>query len=121
MSLATPPRMRKSAARNAKTAAKVKMPAKMVYFFGPKGTEGDGDNKALLGGKGANLAKMCNYGLPVPPGFTITTEVCDLYYKAGRRLPQPLLKEVKAQVAKLEKAVGKKFGCKRDQIGRAHV
>ena len=88
----------------------------MVYFFGAKGTEGDGDNKALLGGKGANLAKMCNYGLPVPPGFTISTEVCKLYYDAGRKLPQPLLKEVKAQVAKLEKAVGKKFGCKRDPL-----
>jgi pyruvate,orthophosphate dikinase len=116
MSLANPPRSKKPASRSAKTAPKVKIPSKMVFFFGAKGTEGDGTNKALLGGKGANLAKMCEYGLPVPPGFTISTEVCDLYYKAGRKLPQPLLKEVKAQVTKLEKAVGKKFGSTRDPL-----
>jgi pyruvate,orthophosphate dikinase len=116
MSLANPPRSRKSASRPAKSAAKVKVPSKMVFFFGAKGTEGDGDNKALLGGKGANLAKMCNFGLPVPPGFTISTEVCKLYYNAGRKLPPALLKEVKAQVAKLEKAVGKNFGSTRDPL-----
>jgi pyruvate,orthophosphate dikinase len=116
MSLANPPRSRKSASRPAKSAAKVKVPSKMVFFFGAKGTEGDGDNKALLGGKGANLARMCQYGLPVPPGFTISTEVCKLYYDAGRKLPAALLKEVKAQVAKLEKAVGKKFGSNRDPL-----
>jgi len=116
MSLANPPRSKKPASRSAKTAPKVKVPSKMVFFFGAKGTEGDGENKALLGGKGANLAKMCNYGLPVPPGFTISTEVCKLYYDAGRKLPAALLKEVKAQVAKLEKAVGKKFGSTRDPL-----
>ena len=88
----------------------------MVFFFGAKGTEGDGDNKSLLGGKGANLAKMCNFGLPVPPGFTITTDVCNLYYANGKKLPAQLDKEVKAQVAKLERAVGKKFGSKRDPL-----
>ena len=116
MSLANPPRSKKPASRSAKTAPKVKVPSKMVFFFGAKGTEGDGENKALLGGKGANLAKMCNYGLPVPPGFTISIEVCKLYYDAGRKLPAALLKEVKAQVAKLEKAVGKKFGSTRDPL-----
>ncbi|MBM4006954.1 MAG: pyruvate, phosphate dikinase [Planctomycetes bacterium] len=116
MSLANPSRSKKPASRSAKTAPKVKVPSKMVFFFGAKGTEGDGENKALLGGKGANLAKMCNYGLPVPPGFTISTEVCKLYYDAGRKLPAALLKEVKAQVAKLEKAVGKKFGSTRDPL-----
>ena len=120
MSLATAPRSKKRSARTAKSStkgsAKVKKPSKMVFFFGAKGTEGDGDNKSLLGGKGANLAKMCNYGLPVPPGFTITTDVCNLYYANGKKLPAQLDKEVKAQVAKLERAVGKKFGSKRDPL-----
>jgi pyruvate,orthophosphate dikinase len=120
MSLAMPPRSTKRPARTAKASAKgksrVKVPSKLVYFFGAKGTEGDGGNKALLGGKGANLARMCQYGLPVPPGFTITTDVCTLYYAAGQRMPPQLLKEVKAQVARLEKAVGKKFGCRKDPL-----
>ncbi|MFM1831625.1 MAG: Pyruvate, phosphate dikinase [Planctomycetota bacterium] len=120
MSLAMPPRSTKRPARTAKASAKgksrVKVPSKLVYFFGAKGTEGDGGNKALLGGKGANLARMCQYGLPVPPGFTITTDVCTLYYEAGKRMPPQLLKEVKAQVAKLERAVGKKFGCRKDPL-----
>jgi pyruvate,orthophosphate dikinase len=120
MSLAMPPRSTKRPARTAKASAKgksrVKVPSKLVYFFGAKGTEGDGGNKALLGGKGANLARMCQYGLPVPPGFTITTDVCTLYYAAGQRMPPQLLKEVKAQVAKLERAVGKKFGCRKDPL-----
>jgi pyruvate,orthophosphate dikinase len=118
MSLATPPRSTKRSARTSKSAAKakVKMPSKLVYFFGAKGTEGDGGNKALLGGKGANLARMCQYGLPVPPGFTITTDVCTLFYQGGKRMPPQLLKEVKAQVAKLERAVGRKFGCRKDPL-----
>ena len=60
---------------------------KMIYYFGRTKTEGTGKQKQLLGGKGANLAEMTSIGLPVPPGFTITTEVCDLYYKSGRKLP----------------------------------
>ncbi len=116
-----PPRSSKRSSRTTSASAKarsskVKVPSKLVYFFGAKGTEGDGSNKALLGGKGANLARMCQYGLPVPPGFTITTDVCTLYYKAGKRMPPQLLKEVKAQVAKLERAVGKKFGCRKDPL-----
>ena len=59
----------------------------MVYYFGKTKTEGKGKSKALLGGKGLNLAEMTSIGLPVPPGFTITTEVCDAYYKAGEKLP----------------------------------
>ncbi len=120
MSLAMPPRSTKRSARTAKASskgkAKVKVPSKLVYFFGAKGTEGDGSDKALLGGKGANLARMCQYGLPVPPGFTITTDVCTLFYQGGKRMPPQLLKEVKAQVAKLERAVGKKFGCRKDPL-----
>ena len=63
---------------------------KMVYYFGKSKTEGKGKSKNLLGGKGANLAEMTSIGLPVPPGFTITTEVCDAYYKAGKKLPSGL-------------------------------
>ena len=60
-------------------------PPKMIYYFGKTKTEGRGEQKDLLGGKGANLADMTSIGLPVPPGFTITTEVCDLYYKNGKQ------------------------------------
>ena len=59
----------------------------MCYYFGATRTDGRGDQKQLLGGKGANLAEMTSIGLPVPPGFTITTACCDLYYKQGRKLP----------------------------------
>ena len=62
--------------------AQAAAPSKMVYFFGKK-SEGSAKDKQLLGGKGANLAEMCNMGLPVPPGFTISTETCAAYYKAG--------------------------------------
>ena len=83
---------------------------KMIYYFGRTKTEGNGKQKDLLGGKGANLAEMTSIGLPVPPGFTITTEVCDLYYKSGRKLPAGLMDEVAKNVAMLEKELGKKFG-----------
>ena len=83
---------------------------KMVYYFGRTKTEGKGHQKDLLGGKGANLAEMTSIGLPVPPGFTITTEVCDLYYKSGSKLPPGLMDEVAKNVATLEKELGKKFG-----------
>jgi pyruvate,orthophosphate dikinase len=83
---------------------------KMIYYFGRTKTEGSGKQKMLLGGKGANLAEMTSIGLPVPPGFTITTEVCDLYYKSGRKLPAGLMEEVAKNVAMLEKELGKKFG-----------
>ncbi len=85
-------------------------PTKMIYYFGKTKTEGKGNQKLLLGGKGANLAEMTSIGLPVPPGFTITTEVCDLYYKSGRKLPPGLMEEVGRNVAMLEKELGKKFG-----------
>jgi pyruvate,orthophosphate dikinase len=85
-------------------------PGKMVYYFGKMKTEGDGTMKILLGGKGANLAEMTSIGLPVPPGFTITTETCGAYYKAGQRLPHGLMNEVHKNIAHLEKETGKKFG-----------
>ena len=83
---------------------------KMVYYFGKKKTEGKGKSKILLGGKGTNLAEMTSIGLPVPPGFTITTEVCDAYYKSGEKLPSGLMDQVNKAVVLLEKELGKKFG-----------
>ena len=83
---------------------------KMSYYFGSTKTEGKGIGKHILGGKGANLAEMTSIGLPVPPGFTITTECCAGYYKNGRKLPAGLMDEVKKNVAILEKELGKKFG-----------
>ncbi|MCA9122028.1 MAG: pyruvate, phosphate dikinase [Planctomycetaceae bacterium] len=83
---------------------------KMVYYFGQTRCDGRGKSKALLGGKGLNLAEMTAIGLPVPPGLTITTEVCANYYKEGRQLPKGLMDEVHAGVKTLEKELGKKFG-----------
>ena len=83
---------------------------KFVYFFGGGKAEGKKEMKALLGGKGANLADMSSLGLPVPPGFTITTEVCDLFYKLGRKYPAGLAQEVTTNIQKLEKLTGKTFG-----------
>ncbi|MHB8110982.1 MAG: pyruvate, phosphate dikinase [Syntrophorhabdaceae bacterium] len=83
---------------------------KFVYFFGGKKAEGDLKLKNLLGGKGAGLADMVNIGIPVPPGFTITTEVCTLFYKGGMKLPKGLDKEVLENIKKVEKIMGAKFG-----------
>jgi pyruvate,orthophosphate dikinase len=84
--------------------------AKWVYRFGADQTEGRAEMKNLLGGKGANLAEMASLGLPVPPGFTITTEVCTFFYANAREYPAELKDEVSAGVAHIEKAVGLKFG-----------
>ncbi|MDD3179386.1 MAG: pyruvate, phosphate dikinase [Opitutaceae bacterium] len=94
----------------AKSAAKnpVKGP-KYVYLFGKK-TDGNGSMKPLLGGKGANLAEMCRIGLPVPPGFTITTEVCTYYYQNKRTYPSCLQAQIEAGVATIEAQTGMKFG-----------
>ncbi|MBI5642018.1 MAG: pyruvate, phosphate dikinase [Deltaproteobacteria bacterium] len=86
------------------------MAKKYVYFFGGGKAEGKGGMKELLGGKGAGLAEMTNIGLPVPAGFTITTEVCDYFYKNNRKYPQGYSFEVKKNLARLEKLVGKKLG-----------
>ncbi len=83
---------------------------KYVYFFGNGKAEGKADMKNLLGGKGANLAEMTNIGLPVPPGFTITTEVCTHYYANKNTYPKVLTAQVKDALAKVEKAMGAKFG-----------
>jgi pyruvate,orthophosphate dikinase len=84
--------------------------AKYVYSFGGGSAEGDGSQKNLLGGKGANLAEMARIGLPVPPGFTITTEVCTHFYANGRSYPKGLEAEVARHLAGVEKKLGKKFG-----------
>jgi len=86
------------------------MSPKNVYFFGAGKAEGRTDMKNLLGGKGANLAEMTSIGIPVPAGFTITTEVCTYYYKNKKKYPQGLDKEVAQAMAKVEKAMGMKFG-----------
>ena len=83
---------------------------KMVYYFGKNKAEGQGLGKSLLGGKGANLAEMCAIGLPVPPGFTITTEMCAAYYEQGGKMPPKLMDAVHEQVNALEEELGKKFG-----------
>src|SRR3974377_293530 len=87
-------------------------PAKYVYLFGNKKADGNGSMKPLLGGKGANLAEMSRIGLPVPPGFTITTEVCTYYYQNKKSYPKSLEPTVKAGVAFIEKIMGTKFGDK---------
>ncbi len=83
---------------------------KWVYDFGGGASDGDASMKNLLGGKGANLAEMSNLELPVPPGFTITTEVCTVYYELKRRYPEGLGAQVEASLAALEKKAGKTFG-----------
>jgi len=89
-----------------------------VFFYGAgkKNTEGDASMKAILGGKGANLAEMANAGLPVPPGFTISTEACAYYSKKGGSYPPKMMDQVKTQLAKLEKIMGKKLGDTRDPL-----
>src|SRR5688572_14724555 len=79
---------------------------KPIYFL----DEADGGNKKLLGGKGAGLVEMTRLGLPVPPGFIITTEICEKFYEAGRRLPDGLMDEVRNSIMRLENLTGKKFG-----------
>jgi len=86
------------------------MAKKYVYFFGNGKADGRSDMKNLLGGKGANLAEMTNLGIPVPPGFTITTEVCTLYYKNNRKYPRELKKQIDEALARVEKIMGRKFG-----------
>src|SRR5262245_9101349 len=93
----------------AKTVKKMTRGERYVYLFGRK-TDGNGTMKPLLGGKGANLAEMCRIGLPVPPGFTITTEVCTYYYDNKRSYPSALRGQMEAGIASIEQQTGKKFG-----------
>jgi pyruvate,orthophosphate dikinase len=92
--------------------AKATKTSKYVYLFGNKQADGNGSMKPLLGGKGANLAEMARIGLPVPPGFTITTEVCTYYYQNKQTYPKALTPMVEDGITHLEKIVGTKFGDK---------
>ena len=98
----------KSQSTPVKSAAPKK--GKYVYSFGDGVADGDGSLKTLLGGKGANLAEMTRIGLPVPPGFTISTEVCTYFYDNKRTYPPELEKQVETAISKIEKSAGKKFG-----------
>src|SRR5213075_1089163 len=90
--------------------------SKYVYVFGNKKADGDGSMKALLGGKGANLAEMTRIGLPVPPGFTLTTEVCTYYYAHKRTYPPALKAQMETGLASIERQTGKKFGDMKDPL-----
>src|SRR5688572_28195197 len=83
---------------------------KQVYFFGDGKADGNRNMKDLLGGKGANLAEMANLGLPVPPGFTITTEVCTGFYRNDNQYPEGLAREVEAALSEVGTIVGAVFG-----------
>jgi len=89
---------------------------KLVYFFGNGEAEGDAKQRDLLGGKGANLAEMTNLGIPVPPGFTIATDVCEAYYANNKQHPAGLKEEVEANLARLEQVMGKKLGDPEDPL-----
>ena len=94
--------------KSAKSTAPKK--GKFVYTFGAAKADGDGKMKSLLGGKGANLAEMTRIGLPVPPGFTISTEVCTYFYDNKRTYPKELQAQMEAGVRNMEKIMGTKFG-----------
>ncbi len=89
---------------------------KRTYSFGGGKAEGSWEMKNLLGGKGAGLAEMSNIGIPVPPGFTITTEVCSAFQESGERLPKDVLPAVQAALRKVEALTGKRFGSAKDPL-----
>jgi pyruvate, orthophosphate dikinase len=106
---------RKKTGRKGGPQAKGVIPGKSIYAFGKK-TEGDAGMRALLGGKGANLAEMTRMGLPVPPGFTITTDTCAAYHKSGKRLAKDLMQGVASHMGDLEKQRGRSFGDPADPL-----
>src|SRR6266478_3483809 len=89
---------------------------KFVYSFGAAGADGDGKMKDILGGKGAGLAEMCRANLPVPPGFTISTEVCNIYFQNGNRTPADVETQMNAALAQLEREMGRKLGDTTDPL-----
>ncbi|MEL6239596.1 MAG: PEP/pyruvate-binding domain-containing protein, partial [Pseudomonadota bacterium] len=91
-------------------AAEAVADERWVYSFGREGADGDASMKNLLGGKGANLAEMAKLGLPVPPGFTISTSVCTAFYELGEDYPSGLKQQVETALAQLETETGKRFG-----------
>ncbi|MCK5037260.1 MAG: pyruvate, phosphate dikinase, partial [Candidatus Sabulitectum sp.] len=92
------------------------MNKKYVYYFGSTKTDGDRSMKQLLGGKGANLAEMTKINMPVPPGFTISTETCDAFNKAGSSWPAGLDEQIRESISVLEAELGQKFGDKTDPL-----
>src|SRR4051794_6141788 len=96
--------------RSSKPALRKSKTPKYVYNFGAGKADGGGGMKPLLGGKGANLAEMTRIGLPVPPGFTITTEVCTYFYAHKRTYPASLQAEVERGIANMERIMGTRFG-----------
>lgn len=104
------------ATKSRRQTAKKKTAPRMTYAFGRTKTDGDATQKMLLGGKGANLAEMTSIGIPVPPGFTITTTTCAAYSERGNRLPDGLMSQVKTAVARLERETGKSFGSITDPL-----
>lgn len=94
------------------------MSEKYVYLFGGGTADGRAEMKNLLGGKGANLAEMASLGIPVPAGFTITTEMCTVYYKMNRNYPAELKQQVQDGVEHIEKVMGKKFNDPKDPLDR---
>src|SRR5436305_11673135 len=101
---------KRTTARKSQSPTRNAQSPKYVYLFGKTKTDGHGGMKPLLGGKGAGLAEMCRIGLPVPPGFTITTEVCTYYYDHGRTYPSTLKAQMQTGLASIERITGKKFG-----------
>jgi len=97
-------------------AAKTKKQYVYFYGFGKEHTEGDSTYRAILGGKGANLAEMANADLPVPPGFTVSTEACAYYSSHNSKYPSGMEAEMKAKLKKLEKLTGKKLGDPNDPL-----
>jgi hypothetical protein len=88
---------------------------KYVYSFGAK-TDGDGKMRDILGGKGAGLAEMCKAEIPCPPGFTVSTEVCNIYFENKNTVPQEIEDQMAAALARLEKRAGKKLGDAKDPL-----
>src|SRR5437016_8811746 len=101
---------RRSMAKKATGKAKTSKSKQYVYFFGAGKADGNRNMKDLLGGKGSGLAEMTNAGLPVPPGFTISTEVCNIYYKEKQKIPAAIDREIAENLKKLEKAAGTTLG-----------
>lgn len=111
---ASPPK--KASVSTAAKSIAAAFSGKMIYFFGNGKAEGSAQMKDLLGGKGAGLAEMTNAGVPVPPGFTIITDACKLFYENGMRFPQQFEKELKENITRLEKITGMVFGDKKNPL-----
>ncbi len=98
------------------TTTTSKAKGQSVYFFSAGDTDGNAGMKNILGGKGANLAEMTSLGIPVPPGFTISTEMCQAFYEAGEKLPKELIASIETALVRVEQKIGKKFGDKKNPL-----